>query len=139
MIRTAKGVTVEGLDGLAYLKQENADMPSDVTETTNWRPGEPFSQERENQLIKFRTAYQNFANTPLYKGVNAIDSTGGTPSGPLIDYLKSNLDTIILDTVDRVMATSSVEADSNGTSKSSYYDDNLLGLKSFVPKEGNDT
>jgi hypothetical protein len=138
MIRTTKGVTLEGIDGVDYLSQQEVDQPTSASPDLTWRPGVPYSQERENQIIKFRTVYQNFTKGP-YKGVDVITGDSGSVSGPLVDYLKTNLDVIVLDAVDRVMNTTDVQPDSNDSGSSSYFDDNLLGLKSTLGSTtGND-
>jgi hypothetical protein len=51
--------------------------------------------------------------------------------------LKSNLDTIILNAINRIDETKDKPVDSNGTAPAtSYFDDGLLGLKQTLSGDG---
>jgi hypothetical protein len=80
------------------------------------------------------------ATTPKFKGISVIDSKNGSANGPLVDYLKSNLDDVILNTVNCVMRNKNEDVDTQAdtVTKKSYYEENLLGLKSTIPGDGND-
>jgi hypothetical protein len=88
-----------------------------------------------------RTVYQNLATNPDFKGISIINSSGDAASGPLVDYLKANLDSIVLQTVNRVFTTKDIAVDTHESGgATSYYNDNLLGLKTTLPNgQGNDT
>lgn len=110
LIRNDSGVHVEGIDGFSYLALSTAALTD---------AGDPYSQKRENQILKYRTLCENAMGDKSFSGEGiAFLKKDGT--GPLKDFFSSNTNDIILNTAKKVLSTSS------------WKSKNILGLKDIA-------